>query len=318
MRSFPASSRQAGSVRNLRRLARAPGRSAIALACALALFAALPVSVGCGASGRSNQRITLAGAQIPVELVENWLKASRAVGFASERRQPVYLSQNGFQAMARGEADIACTDRVLTPRERTELFAGRSVEGRRVGFYGFALYVNPSNPLDSLYSGHLKLVCQKKILDWKDLSNQPVARLEGPIRILGPRKSTRAGEMLARQARIWFAEPTWEVMDSDAEIVAAVAQDPLALGVASVGLDRGVRYLGLRLERNGPPALPSLEEIESERYGLAKVIYVYALSPIRPDVQRAIDYLFSDEGRRAIEATEVWPVSASTSRVVSP
>ncbi len=317
MRSFPWSGQSRTSVRNLPPLARAPGGAARSLAGALLLAAAGLTSLGCGAAGRSNVRITLAGAQIPVELVESWLDSARGTRFSTERHQPVYLSQNGFEALARGEADIACTDRVLTPRERAELFAGKPIEGRRVGFYGFALYVNPANPLDSIYSGHLKLVCQKKITDWKDLANQPVTRLEGPIRILGPRKSTRAGEMLARQARIWFADPTWEVLDTDAEIVAAVEQDPLALGVASVGLDRGVRYLGLRMERGGPPAFPSLEEIESERYGLAKVIYVYSLAPARPDVHSAIEFLFSEEGRTAIEQTHVWPISASTSRVAS-
>ena len=114
-----------------------------------------------------------------------------------------------------------------------------------------------------------------------------------------------------------MADPTWEALESDAEIVRAVADDPSALGFAAIGLDTDVRYLGLRMVRGVRPSLPSLEEIESERYGLAKVIYLYYRSPPTPAVQAALDYLDSDSGRAAIEATDVWPFPASRSLSIS-
>jgi ABC-type phosphate transport system substrate-binding protein len=114
--------------------------------------------------------------------------------------------------------------------------------------------------------------------------------------------------ILMQQAQIWFANPTWEALDSDADIVAHVAADPLAVGFASIGYDDGVRYLGIRMKRHGKPALPSLEEIEREDYGLAKVIYVYCVAPPDAAAGAAIDYLFSADGRRAIESTSVWPI----------
>ena len=72
--------------------------------------------------------------------------------------------------------------------------------------------------------------------------------------------------------------------------------------------DQDVRYLGLRMRRTDPPAFPSLEEIESERYGLAKVIYVYLPADPSPTAVLAIDFLLSEAGRRAIESTDLWPV----------
>ena len=63
------------------------------------------------------------------------------------------------------------------------------------------------------------------------------------------------------------------------------------------------------------PPFPSLEEIESERYGLAKVIYVYHIAPASPAIQAAIDYLTGAEGRAAIEATDVWPIPSDRVRV---
>jgi len=253
--------------------------------------------------------VRLAGAQIPVELVASWLAAAREYDFQVEQVSPVYLSQHGFEHLRNGTCDIACTDRTITPREYAE-FGDRELRGYRIGFYGYALYVHPSNPLDSIFAGHISLLFQKKIRDWKELGPGT-----GPIRLLGPQKSTRGGAILMQQANIWFAEPTWEALDSDAAVIDAVAADPLALGFASIGLDQGVRYLGLRMERTGPPAFPSLEEIESERYGLAKVIYVYVPAAPTPAARAVIDYLFSPGGRAAMESTHVWPLPRERAEV---
>lgn len=252
-------------------------------------------------------RIALAGAQIPVELVESWLNDARPARFGVLQVPPVYLSQHGFQNLARGECDLACTDRLITPRE-LEQFGGRDVRGYRVAFYGYAVYVHPDNPLDSIFAKHLKLVFQKKITDWQQLAGEEIPGLAGPIQLYGPRKSSRGGHVLGPLAKIWFADATWTELDTDAEIVAAVAADPSALGFASIGYDQDVRYLGLRMERLDPPAFPSLEEIEAEKYGLAKVIYVYCCTPPTAAIQVVLDYLFSDEGRAAIEATHIWAV----------
>lgn len=287
----------------------------------LSLVAALLLTVvatGCAISAPPSAKITLGGAQIPVELVQSWLQAAKPPRFFAEQVAPVYMSQHGFENLARGECDLACTDRPITIRELPQ-FGNKKVNGRRVAFYGFALYVNRENPLDAIFSRHVRLVFQKRIKDWKELAGEQLPQWEGPIKLYGPVKSTRAGMVLSPLANIWFAEPTWEVLSSDAEIIEKVAGDPLALGFASIGHDgEGVRYLGLRLERRAEPSFPSLEEIESERYGLAKLIYIYYTEPANPAVQSVLDYLFSDEGRIAMEGTDVWAVAPERSVVPPP
>jgi ABC-type phosphate transport system substrate-binding protein len=273
---------------------------------------------GCAISAPPSAKVTLGGAQIPVELVQSWLQDAKPPRFYVEQVAPVYMSQHGFENLARGECDLACTDRPITIRELPQ-FNGKPVRGQRVAFYGYALYVNRENPLDAIFSRHVRLVFQKRIKDWQELAGPQVPQWEGPIKLYGPVKSTRAGMILSPLANIWFAEPTWEVLDSDTEIIAKVAADPLALGFASIGHDgEGVRYLGLRLERRADPSFPSLEEIESERYGLAKLIYIYYTEPPNPTVQAVLDYLLSDEGRTAIEGTDLWAVQPERSPVPPP
>jgi phosphate transport system substrate-binding protein len=281
--------------------------------------AGLMAAALCGcqyASVSPTVRLRITGAQIPTELVDSWLRDARDYQFVVEQVGVPGWSQIGFKALARGECDLACTDRPLEKRER-EQFGDQDVRGLRVGFYGYALYVNPANPLDSIFAKHITLLFQRKIRDWKELGGNELPDLEGPIHLYGPRKVTRGGNVLMQQARIWFAEPTWEALDSDAEIISRVAADPQGLGFASVGLDQDVRYLGIRMRRSGPPTFPSLEDIEADRYGLAKVIYVYFMSPPSPAVNAATEYLFSERGRKAIERTDAWPVSWQRAQVDS-
>ncbi len=262
-------------------------------------------------------RLTLGGAQIAVELTESWLNDSTSRVFAVQKIAPVYMSQHGFENLAKGLCDMACTDRPLTVRE-LERFEGKPVVGRRVAFYGYALYVNMQNPLDSIFAKHLQMVLRSRIKDWSEIVGPDVAQPKGPVSVYGPPKGTRGGQLMSHLARIWFADATWTELPTDAEIVKAVAADPLALGVASIGYDQGVRYMGLRMERMGAPAFPSIEEIESERYGLAKVFYLYYISPPTPQVQALLDYLASDAGRRAIDSTGLWAIPPERGDVPLP
>lgn len=261
--------------------------------------------------------VRITGAQIATELVQSWLEDAKSYRFDVTRSENPVWSDVGFRALARGDCDVACTDR---PIERAELerFGDREVHGYRVAFYGYALYVHPSNPLDSIFARHISLLFQRKIVDWHELGGTQLPDLTGPIILYGPRKCTRGGLVLMRQAGIWFAEPTWHALDSDTEIVGRVAADPQAVGFASIGLDEGVRYLGIRMQRTGTPAFPSLEEIESGRYGLAKVIYVYCVAPPNEPAGAVIEYLFSERGRQAIERTDVWPIAWDRAAVNTP
>ena len=273
---------------------------------------------GCVTARPPAATVALGGAQIPVELVESWLHDAKSRGFAVTQVSPVYMSQHGFENLARGECDLACTDR--------DDHAARAGEVRRAASWPAGASRSTAMPSTSIratrstpsFREHVRLIFQKRIKDWSELAGDQIPQLQGPISLYGPGKSTRAGMVLSPIANIWFGNPTWEVLDSDADVIAKVAQDPLGLGFASIGYDAGVRYLGLRLERQSPPSFPSLEEIESERYGLAKLIYLYYVEPPSPAVQAVLSYLFSDEGRAAIEGTDLWSIPPDRAVVSLP
>jgi ABC-type phosphate transport system substrate-binding protein len=250
--------------------------------------------------------------------VQSWLRDAEAARFTTAQVAPVYLSQHGYENLAGGNCDLACTDRRLTVRELAQ-FGDAAPIGRRIAFYGYGLYVNHNNPLDAIFARHLRMVFQKQMTDWGELAGERIPTWRGPINLYGQSKSTRAGMIMAPLAKIWFAEPTWQVLKTDQDVIAAVAADPHGLGFASIGYDNDhVRYLGLRMQRHDAPAFPSIEEIEAERYGLAKLIYVYYVAPATPPVTAALQYLQSDAGRRAIESTDLWVIPPDAAAVTRP
>lgn len=289
------------------RIANAP-RALLALAITAATLATLP---GCGA-GSPIRPLRISGAQVATELVGGWLRRAESPRFDVHYVQPVALSQHGFEGLGAGRIDLACTDRLPAARERAALAdQGVQLRGWRIGFFGYALYVHPDNRLDSVFAGHVAMLFRNEITSWHELGAG-----EGRIRLIGPRKATRGGQILAAQARIFIADPTWEVRESDHEIVQSVASDPLALGFASIGFDHDARYLGLKMNRYEEPAFPSLEEIEREEYGLAKVIYVWvrADDPPAPALE-AVEWLRSGVGVEQMRRNRVWPMPADRAEV---
>jgi phosphate transport system substrate-binding protein len=258
---------------------------------------------GCNTGGAQTVHLSVAGSQVAVELVSSWLDDAGS-GCFDVTRGRTYQSDAGFQALQRGEADLACADRAITPRE-LEPFGEHKPVGHAIAFYGYGLYVNVENTVDSILAAHLSMVYRGQVGGWA-----PLGGAEVPIGLYGPPKGSRGGELLARQAGIWFDEPKWRVLETPEAIVAAVAADPGGLGFAPLGYDdESVRYLGLRMSPTSEPVLPSLEAIGSGRYGFAKVIYVYTRSPTDPRAQAVIDYLHSPGGVEAIRSTDLHPMA---------
>jgi phosphate transport system substrate-binding protein len=271
----------------------------------LALLATLAIA-GCQGPSTPTYEVRVAGAQVPTDFVASWLADADDPRFAVEKLWPMRYSQDGFEKLRSGAADLACTDRPLTSRERATL-DDVPIVGKRVAFFGYGLYVHPDNPVDAVFAKHLELILQGELTDWSELLGD-AAPFSGPIHVYGQGKSSRSGLQLAQMARIFFDKPSWRVVTSDEEVIANVRDDPLALGFADIGYDQGVRYLGLRMERAGPAALPSVEAIAAERYGLAKVIYLYHRDPLTPAVRAALDYLASDAAAAELRAMQVWPL----------
>lgn len=285
-------------------------------AVALLALPVLLLAAGCTSLDTPRVKTRITGAQITTELVESWLLDSQTYRFEVDKPANPAWSTVGYAMLAQGQCDVACTGRPPGPEE-LKSFGDRQVVGRRVGFFGYALYVHPDNPLDGIRARDMSLVFQGKITDWSQLLPEGSRDFSGPIHLYGPRKQTRGGMILAQHARIWMADPPWTPFDDDREIVARVQEDPLAMGFAAIGYDDGCRYLGIQLAADQPPAFPSLEEIESQRYALATVIFVYYFTPPNEAASAVVDYLFSADGRRAIEQTNVWPLPSEHSVVGS-
>lgn len=272
-----------------------------ALSVAVLIIALLPLA-GCAGPSRPRHDLRLAGAQIPVELVESWLKRADQARFRVER-VTFTQSATGFEALLDGRCDLACTDRPPDPREM-EAFTGRDLRRAALAYYAYALYVHPSNPVDQIFVRDVRKIFGREVTGWDALGGAP-----GAIHLYGPPKDSRGGLQLAQISGAFFGRG-WTVCESDEELLAAVAADPLALAFGRAGLGGALRPLAIEMRKGDPPIPPTPVNLAGDRYPLTKMIYVYWLEPPAPAATAAVEFLMSPIGQAAIRDTDLVPLTA--------
>lgn len=175
----------------------------------------------------------------------------------------------GLLALIEGRTEIAPTSR---PANRAELQAAKKAGVRLVpqaiGSYGVAVVVNAQNPVTNLKPSQVRAIFSGKITHWNQLRgpDQPIKLV-----VLGPKTGARAGfQNLALRGADYAA--TASPRSDYAAILAAVADDPFAIGYADLcSLPPGTRSVLI----NGEPA--NAVAIYEQVYPYASPLYLYTL-----------------------------------------
>jgi len=199
----------------------------------------------------------------------------------------------GLDALIAGQADIAPTSR---PANRTELLgakkAGVKLRPQMIGSYGVAVIVNEANPVKSLKPSQVRALFNGKVTNWGKVRG---AAAPVNLYVLGRNTGARAGfQDLAMRGDAYAA--TAKALPDYASIVAAVAEDPNAIGSADMGpLPAGVRAVLI----NGEP--PNSVAIYEQAYPYANSLYLYTLErKTSPAARKFIRYALSKDGQRII------------------
>jgi phosphate transport system substrate-binding protein len=151
-------------------------------------------------------------------------------------------SGSGVTALLAGECDIAPTSRPLTSEEEGQARAkGIELKEYAIGYYGVAVIVNASNPVDRLTPEQVKAVFTGVVRNWREVGGPDL-----PIRLAvrDPVSGTSLGfRELAMETRPYAAEA--ESFTTYAQLAAAVAREPGGIGYAGMQQvpDTGVRAL---------------------------------------------------------------------------
>ena len=263
----------------------------------------------------------LLGERLAPRLVRAWL---RDIGYAGIRQREVGATRTeiaasrdgeplvveidkrgtagGFADLVRGDAEICLSSR---PPNAAEVDAAWQLGDLRspaqewvVGLHGIAVLVAPGNRIAALDLGQLRGIAGGRIRDWGAIGGSP-----GAIRVHALRAASGTQELVS-QLLLAGARPYVDATHSTyAQVVAAVAADPGAIGFVSLKAPRaGLRALAVR---SGATAYaPDALAIASEDYPLARRAYLHTGQLITALGRGFAQWVVSPAGQAVVDGSQ--------------
>lgn len=217
-------------------------------------------------------------------------------------------SGTGIAALINGTVDLAQASREMKPDEREKVRQNRnaSVVEQPVALDALSVFVQQSNPVQSLTVDQLKQIFQGKLTNWSALGgpNEQIV-LYGRENSSGTydyfREHVLAGEDFA---------PRVQTLAGTAAVINAVARDPKGIGYGGIAYAADVRPLSIASE-GGQPVAPSEETVENATYPLARKLYYYHLEGAPERVTDFVEYSLSPEAQQLIAGVGYFPLPGS-------
>jgi phosphate transport system substrate-binding protein len=274
------------------------------------------VATGCREREVAARTLSIKGSDTLVQVATGW-----AQHYADKPgRVPVNASGGGsgvgLAGLIDGTVDIATSSREIKPRERAAIRDKRGLEVHEhfIGSDALAIYVHPSNPLQSLTLGQLGEIWAEHgtLTDWSQLTPE----LRGRLVLIGRQNSSGTYDYFrevvcalgadgkAREFRGGVSE-----LSGSSEVLEKISGAPLALGYSGMGyLTTGVKWLAIAPADGAPAVLPSLESARSGAYPIARKLYLYTVGDPTPEAKAFLDWVLSDEGQEIVAREGYVPV----------
>lgn len=247
-------------------------RSVVSLAVVIALAA-------CGGGERarstgagSNKPLTIKGSDTMVilgqRLAEEYMKA-----------QPGSVVQvngggsgTGIAALINGTVDLAMSSRPMKDDEKTKVRQSRGGEvvEQPIALDALGVFVNASNPVQSLTIAQVKDIFQGKTRNWSEVGGP-----NAPIVLYGRESSSGTYDYFREHvlAKGDFA-PNVQTLQGTAAIINAVGHDVNGIGYGGIAYAKNVRALGISADGK-PPVAPTEATVADGTYPLSRKLFLY-------------------------------------------
>ncbi|MCX7683313.1 MAG: phosphate ABC transporter substrate-binding protein PstS family protein [Anaerolineae bacterium] len=231
-------------------------------------------------------RITFAGSTTVQPLADKIGQAFRQKYPGVELEIAAGGSVVGIQAVHDGAVDIGMASRALTPEE------AEGIEQYQIAMDVIAVVVNQQNPVDSLTMEQLAAIYQGKITNWKELGGPDL-----PI-LAVVREQTSGTRGAFDELVLHKQEPApanQKIAVAASEVVAAVTEDPAAIGYVGFGhLEPALKALKI----GGVP--PTEENARTGAYPLVRPLLLLTGPLTQPIAKYYIDFALSPEGQQVV------------------
>jgi phosphate transport system substrate-binding protein len=216
----------------------------------------------------------------------------------------------GIASLIDNNCDLANTSREMKPAEKEAARKKRGGEPKDhiVGFDALAIYVHPSNPLDSISMEELADIYGegRTITAWSQLGV--------PEGTLGTDKITRINRQSGSGTYSYFREVIlgkkrdYELGSVDAngskDAVSLVAHTPSAIGYSGMGYATdNVKTLRISKRRGEPGVAPTVENAKigaKHFYPITRPLLIYTIGEPTGEVKKYLDWILSPEGQKVV------------------
>ncbi|MBL8025133.1 MAG: phosphate ABC transporter substrate-binding protein [Fibrobacteres bacterium] len=250
--------------------------------------------------------ITVKGSDTMVILAQRW--AEKYMGARSDVKIQVTGggSGTGISALINGTTDICNSSRPMKMSERDKLkerYSSLGVEVK-VAKDGLAVYVQESNPVQTLSLDQLNAIYTGKITNWKDVGGQ-----DAKIVVYG-RENSSGTHVYFRDFVLKGKDYTasMQTMPGTAAVVNAVSKDKFSIGYGGAAYATGVKFVKVSKKSGEAGYEPTAETVKAGHYPITRYLYLYLKSKPTGVMKEYIDWILSPEGQATVSEVGYFPV----------
>jgi phosphate transport system substrate-binding protein len=276
----------------------------LSFSCA-ALTAAL-LFTGCGGKRPKTTAIQNIGSDTMVNLAQAWAEAYSKVDPAVSVEVSGGGSGIGVAALIDGTCDIANSSRHLEPEEIEKAKKKYNGEAKevKVGYDALAIYVHPSNPLESISLEELAELYAEggKFSKWSDLGVTIPGATDEAVRVSRQNNSGTYHYFRESVLKKKDFKPGSRDLSGSKDVVALVASTPSAIGYSGIGYKTDkVKVLKVSKKKGETGIMPTVETTLDKTYPISRPMFFYTPPAPPAHVTKYIEWVLSPAGQALIE-----------------
>jgi len=209
-------------------------------------------------------------------------------------------SAQGIKALINGEIDICASSRTLLPAEVRQLAERHNRLGIAylVAKDALSIYINKNNSVYTLSLNDLKDIFTGRIQNWRELHGPDL-----PIRVIS--RSPNSGTFLYFKEHVLEDLPYTDraiIKNTTNEVVAAVSNDPGAIGYGGTAYGDNVRHCRVNNVQ------PTIENVHNDSYPIIRYLYLYTVDIPEGVIKEFIDWTLGTEGQAIVASVGFIPL----------
>ena len=283
-------------------------RWAVAILCSFAISLS-----GCGKKETGGKTIKNKGSDTLVQVAQAWAEAYKDSVPDVTVQVSGGGSGTGITALINGTVDIANASRAMKDKEKEEIKAkfgpDTAINEYVVGFDGIAVYTHKDNPIKEMSIDQLKGVYAEggEIDNWEKISSDFTGEIQ------------RASRQNNSGTYVFFREAVCgkggefkqgaNSLSGSKEVVEFVTTTPNAIGYSGMGYkNEHVNWLAVSKAEGDPAFEPTIENVLSKDYPIARPLFLYTVGEETPEVKAYIEWILDAAGQKIVAEQKFVPL----------